>query len=238
MFDFNGTLSDDEPLLASIFADALGRYGVRLSRERYYAELAGLSDAEIATRGLELHGGRAQPGAVAEILALRGELYRHRVAVASPLRPGAAGLVRALAARVPVGVVSGAQRADVEAVLGAAGLLELLTVTICAEDVRAGKPDPEGYLRALAALAPPRADAVVAIEDSIPGIVAAKRPGMRCPAVRGTSPDKALAARADRVLDDLHPALVADLLGDCRPAPASELPDDPDRVGYPESPRG
>jgi beta-phosphoglucomutase len=211
-FDFNGTLCDDEPLLASIFTQLLSRHGIELTGERYYAELAGLSDREIAVRGLELNGGRADPDAVAELLSLRGELYRRRAAAASPLRPGAAELVRALAARVPVAVVSGAERAEVETVLGGAGLLELLAVVVCAEDVRAGKPDPEGYLRALEALGAPRADRVVAIEDSLAGITAAKRAGMRCLALRGTAPDDALAARADAVLDDLDPRLATALL--------------------------
>jgi beta-phosphoglucomutase len=212
LFDFNGTLCDDEPLLASIFAELLGRHGIELSRERYYAELAGLGDREIVTRGLELGGGQADPDAVAEIVSLRRECYRRRVAAGPPLRPGAAALVRALAERVPVGVVSGAGRTELEAVLGPAGLLGVFEVLVSAEDVRADKPDPEGYLRALAALGAARAGAVVAIEDSPAGIVAAKRAGIRCLALRGTAPDEALAARADGVLDTLDSSLVVALL--------------------------
>lgn len=212
VFDFNGTLADDEPILQSIFTELLARHGVRLTAERYYRDLAGLSDSEIAARGLALGGGRADPAAAAALVRDKGLLYRERVAHRSPLRPGAAALVRALATRVPVGVVSGAPRADVETVLSGEGLLDRLTVLVCAEDVRAGKPDPEGYLRALDVLAPVPPGAVVAIEDSLAGIDAAKRAGMRCLAVRGTAPESARAARADGVLDDLDPALAHTLL--------------------------
>jgi beta-phosphoglucomutase len=211
-FDFNGTLCDDEALLASIFAELLRERGIRLTPERYYTELAGLSDHEIAVRALELHGETADPAAVAEVVRRRSSLYRSRAAAASPLRPGAAELVRALAQRVPVAVVSGASRADVEAVLNAAGLLELVAVTICAEDVQAGKPDPEGYRRALEALGVREPQTVVAIEDSIPGITAARRAGLRVLALRGTVPEAELAELADGVLADLDPSVTEALL--------------------------
>lgn len=214
VFDFNGTLADDEPILESIFTQLLASHGVELTTERYYRDLAGLSDPEIAARGLALRGGRADPAAVTALVRDKGLLYRRRVARRSPLRPGAAALVRALAARVPVGVVSGAPRADVETVLSAAGVLDLLTVVVCAEDVAAGKPDPEGYRRALAVLAPVTPGAVVAVEDSPAGLAAARAAGMRCLAVRGTADDDALAAEADGVLDDLDPTLAVALLDD------------------------
>ncbi|HLH66210.1 MAG TPA: HAD family phosphatase [Solirubrobacteraceae bacterium] len=206
-FDFNGTLCDDEALLASIFAELLRERGIPLTLERYYAELAGLSDHEIAVRALQLRGARADPAAVADVVQRRSSLYRSRAAATSPLRPGAAQLVRALARRVPVAVVSGASRADVESVLDAAGLLELMAVTVCAEDVQAGKPDPEGYRRALEALGVREPRTVVAIEDSIPGITAARRAGLRVLALRGTVPEAELANLADGILDDLDPSV-------------------------------
>lgn len=203
VFDLNGTLADDEPLLADIFCELLAAEGVTLGRDRYWRELAGLSDPEIAARGLSLRGREPEPEEVAHLVERKSALYRQRVAERSPLRPGAAELVRTLAARMPVAVVTGAPRAEVERVLAGAGLLALLSACVCAEDVQASKPDPEGYLRALEALAPIPAAEVIVIEDSLPGIDAARAAGMRCLAVRGTAPERELAARADGVLDGL-----------------------------------
>jgi hypothetical protein len=44
MFEFNGTLSDDEPLLFAILSDPFAEQGRPLSREAYFDRLAGLSD--------------------------------------------------------------------------------------------------------------------------------------------------------------------------------------------------
>ena len=47
IFDFNGTLSHDEPILLAIFQELFAEYGRPLSAEEYFDELAGLSDPEI-----------------------------------------------------------------------------------------------------------------------------------------------------------------------------------------------
>ncbi|MGH2889345.1 MAG: HAD family hydrolase, partial [Solirubrobacteraceae bacterium] len=106
-FDFNGTLADDEPILESIFRELLAAQGVTLTREDYYGELAGLSDREIAERGLAMGGAPSNPQVVAELVEEKVRRYRRCLTKRSPLRPGAGALVRALAARVPVAVVSG-----------------------------------------------------------------------------------------------------------------------------------
>ena len=47
IFDFNGTLSDDEPILCEIFIQLFAEHGKPLSAQEYFDELAGLSDPEI-----------------------------------------------------------------------------------------------------------------------------------------------------------------------------------------------
>ena len=47
IFDFNGTLSDDEPVLCAIFTELFAEHGRPLTEREYYDELAGLSDPEI-----------------------------------------------------------------------------------------------------------------------------------------------------------------------------------------------
>ncbi|MGH2858974.1 MAG: HAD family hydrolase [Solirubrobacteraceae bacterium] len=217
--DFNGTLADDEPVLASIFCELLAERGLTLTPDTYMRELAGLSDREITVRGLSLRGREPTAPEVDAMLAERADRYRRRAALHSPLRPEAAELVRTLAARIPVAVVSGAARSEVEMALDGAGLRPLLSACVCGEDVRAGKPDPEGYLRALDALGrapggggPIRAADVVAIEDSPAGLDAARAAGMRCLAITGTAPIEALVTRADGVLHSLATNAVMGLL--------------------------
>ena len=193
LFDFNGTLSDDEPLMCSIFQELFAERGRPLSTEEYYAELAGHSDPEIVRHWL----GSEEPELVAEKIAR----YRERAADGSTVSDDAREAVRMAASEASVAIVSGAARSEVDTVLWAARLDGLISATVTADEVERGKPDPEGYLRALELL---EADAggSIAFEDSEPGIDAARAAGLRCVAVLGTLPAERLA-RADAIVERL-----------------------------------
>jgi HAD superfamily hydrolase (TIGR01509 family) len=95
------------------------------------------------------------------------------------LQPGAARLLAGLeAAGVPCALVTASSRAIMDAVLKVTGLS--FGVTVCGEDVRRPKPDPEPYLLAAARLGAPAAGCVV-LEDSPTGIAAAQAAG--CPVI-------------------------------------------------------
>jgi HAD superfamily hydrolase (TIGR01509 family) len=116
---------------------------------------------------------------------------------------GAWAFVAALAgARIPRAVVTSAVPANAQLALKRVGMRSAFDAIITAADVQRGKPDPEGYLKAAAALAVPMAQCVV-IEDSISGIRAAKAAGARCVAMTTTFPHDSLAAeRPDWVVAD------------------------------------
>ena len=86
----------------------------------------------------------------------------------------------ALLAELPPGswaVVTSGTRALATSRLAAAGL-PLPSVLVTADDVRAGKPDPEGYLEAARRLGCSPADCVV-VEDAPAGVQAGLAAGMR-----------------------------------------------------------
>ena len=112
IFDFNGTLSNDEPILFEIFRDLFAEYDRPLSAQEYFDELAGLSDPEIVRAWL----GDDHP-AVDEAIERRTERYRALVADGSSVPEEVREAVRYAAERVPVAVVSGAARAEIEPVL-------------------------------------------------------------------------------------------------------------------------
>lgn len=97
---------------------------------------------------------------------------------ATPLEPiaGAARLLQVLPAASWAVGTSGT-RATACARLRAAGL-QIPSVLICAEDVVHGKPNPDVYLMAAAALTLPPAECLV-VEDAPAGIQAARAAGMR-----------------------------------------------------------
>ena len=98
-------------------------------------------------------------------------------------------------------VVTSGTRALATARLTAAGLT-IPPVLVTADDVRRGKPDPEGYDRAIRQLGVDAAQAVV-LEDSPSGILAARGAGVQ--SIVGVGPG-AFGAGAMVVIDDLRAA--------------------------------
>jgi beta-phosphoglucomutase len=204
IFDFNGTLSDDEPVICRIVMELFAEQGRPLSAQEYYDELAGLSDEVIVRKWL----GRDDPALIEERIAR----YRAVVADGSSISPAKREAVRYAAARVPVAVVTGAVRAEVDPVVAAAGLADVLTTIVSADDVANSKPHPEGYLRALELLDGVAAGEIAVFEDTEAGVAAAKAAGMYVFAVLGTLAPERLAA-ADEIVSGLDVDLLRRLVG-------------------------
>lgn len=210
LFDFNGVLVDDEPIHLEMSQRVLAEEGISLSTEDYYARYLGLDDRACFAA---LLGEAATVPKLMRLIARKASYYQERIRREGyPFFPGAAELVRSLAARGRMlGVVSGALREEVEGALRQAGLLDSFKVLVTAEDVAAGKPDPEGYLRALEALnsQPPLPERllhpheVLAVEDSPAGLAAAAEVGFPTLGVAHTYPAARLR-EADVVVESLR----------------------------------
>lgn len=203
-FDFNGTLSDDEPLLCELFIDIFSRrLGYLLTEEQYYNSLSGLSDAEIVREvlGWSDLAGNVRLGE--DLHAEKVDLYQREVRRQPRISRSTAEFVRRVANRVPVVVVTGAVHAEVDVALEAAGIFDLFTAVITADDIEQGKPDPEGFLYASSLLAPIPAARTLVFEDSLVGALAAKAAGMPCVVVRGPREGKNVGGADDCVVDDL-----------------------------------
>ena len=203
LFDFNGTLSDDEHIQCEIYREIFAEAGRPLGEAEYFARLAGLSDPEIVRTWL----GEERP----ELVAERVSRYQARAADGSTVGPSTREAVRYAATRAQLAVVSGAARVEIESVLAAAELTSFVSLVVAAEDVAAGKPDPAGYRRALELL-DRRPDEAVAFEDSEAGVAAAKTAGLYCVAVEGTATVDRLGA-ADEIVGAVDVDLMRRLLG-------------------------
>jgi HAD superfamily hydrolase (TIGR01509 family) len=207
LFDFNGTLSDDEPILYRIYAELFAEHGRPLSESEYYDRLAGHSDPEIVRLWL----GRDHPDAD-RVIAERVDRYRAAVSDGSTITPAVRESVRYAAERVSVAIVSGAARAEIEPVVAGAGLAPLFRAIVSADDVTEGKPHPEGYLRALELLdGDLLPEQVVVFEDTEAGVASAKGAGMRCVGLTRTL-GAARLAQADELVPELEPETVRRLL--------------------------
>jgi mannitol-1-/sugar-/sorbitol-6-phosphatase len=200
LFDLDGTLVDSEPVHKAAWKAFFDARGWEISDETYASHIVGRRGAD-AFRHLD------GPWSGEDPETLMAEVLTHRASVdAEPARiPGAAELVRAVhRAGTPIAVVTSALRSWVDEALVFVGVADLVSVVVSAEDVSAGKPDPEGYLAACDRLGVDPQH-VAAFEDSVSGVTAASAAGIaRIFGVLTTSRADALrAAGAHHVIDDL-----------------------------------
>jgi beta-phosphoglucomutase len=201
LFDFNGVIIDDERQHCDALIATLGEYGVALDRETYYRDYLGFDDRECFRFSFGRLGRPADDASLAEAIDRKHAHYTRAIEGDLRLVPGAADFIEAAALDgLQLAIVSGALRREIDLVLDLARLRPHFAEIVAAEDVTACKPDPQGYDRARAALAL-AANRCVVIEDSLPGLAAARAAGLRC-AMLSTSHAAADCAGADLVWPD------------------------------------
>jgi len=178
LFDMDGILVNSEPLWFEAETAVMARLGGTWG-EGDQDELVGGSMA-VTVAYLLAKGERTVSPAVVEQWLLQ-EMGRLLTEGPLPIMPGALELVLQVAtAGLPYAVVTSSERVIMDAVLDRFGVA--FPVTVCAGDVSACKPDPEGYLLAAAKLAVDPRRCVV-IEDSPNGVAAAEAAGCLAVAV-------------------------------------------------------
>jgi HAD superfamily hydrolase (TIGR01509 family) len=112
--------------------------------------------------------------------------------------------VGALQARgIPLAIASSAVRPSIEAILVRLGLRDAFPLIVDGSEVTHGKPDPEAYLLTARKLGVAPAECVV-LEDSHVGVIAAKRAGMFCIAVRNPrAQERQDLSEADVIVDNM-----------------------------------
>jgi mannitol-1-/sugar-/sorbitol-6-phosphatase len=176
LFDLDGTLVDTETHTDEAIDVVMTRHGIigfalppTDTRGRTWTHVA-----EVIRTRTQLKLPTAQLSA--ELLAQ----WNSATADAKPI-PGAPEALRAVAAcNLKLAVVSSSPRAVIERFLQKLGVAELVEqrARIGGDDVRKGKPDPEGYLMAAGVLGV-EPDAALVFEDSCAGLLAARAAGMR-----------------------------------------------------------
>jgi HAD superfamily hydrolase (TIGR01509 family) len=185
LFDMDGLLVDTEPTWTVAEQELARELGGVFSPE-LKAAIVG-TRLELAVPAiLRWYDVEDTPAQVARtsawLLGRMVELYAERPTVL----PGAGELLAALRAEgVPVALVSSSYRVLVDAVL--AHGIGPFDVTVAGDEVACGKPHPEPYLTAAAALGVDVAACVV-LEDSPSGVVSGEAAGcavVAVPAVKG-----------------------------------------------------
>lgn len=176
LFDLNGTVVDDMRLHGELWRDLARQLGHEVPPERFFRDFAGWKAEEVVAAIVGHPVPAAQVDALVEAKEARyREIYRTQVAevpgcVAFLGRLEAAGVRRALATAAPA-----ENRALALDGLGIGGLFDRV---VGPEGIARGKPAPDIFLAAAAALGVAPADCVV-FEDAVNGVLAARAGGMR-----------------------------------------------------------
>jgi HAD superfamily hydrolase (TIGR01509 family) len=208
IFDNDGVLVDSEPLANGVLAGLLTEHGYPISAEQCVRRFMGRT---LATVRAAVEGDTGDP--------LPAD-FEHRyydllfAEFRASLRPvaGIEGVLAALEREgTPICVASSARHSKIRVSLSVAGLAHHFGNRVfSAQDVQRGKPAPDLFLHA-AATCGVEPERCLVIEDSPPGVRAAKSAGMTVIGYVGLIASGELAeAGADVVIesmDDLVPAM-------------------------------
>jgi sugar-phosphatase len=212
LLDLDGTLVLSEPVHRLTWRHFFDLWGAEIDDAEYEQTFMGRRATDVLAAVPGPWSGRNLRAISAEMMA-HAQTLGHAVEAV----PGASAFVRRTTdAGVPVAVVTSAGPAWAEEVLGPVlGVRERVRVLVTAEDVAAGKPSPDGYLRACERLGvdPVRC---AGVEDSPSGIRALLAAGVgRTVGVTTTSSAADLiAAGVEWTVADLRDPWLAALVPD------------------------
>ncbi len=212
IFDFDGVITDSEILHLRAFNRVLAQYGIEIATKDYYKEYLGLTDVDC----LNLVADRNRPGLdsqkIENLMQQKNRIFEELAQTDGKIIEGVRDFLEMLKENdVPMAICSGAVRAEIELILEQARLRHFFTVIVSAEQVKKGKPNPDGFLLTLRKLNNNRqhlitAEQCVVIEDSHWGLEAAKKAGMHTVAVTNSydADELSLAEKIVPRLDELN----------------------------------
>ena len=202
IFDLDGTLIDSEMLWVAAMVAYLADHGCVVTRQEMMKVVVGHSWFDIYRHVIllapELKGVTIQEMAI----QLRDYYVRQCEDSGSILIPSSVAVLKSLAKKYPVIIVSGSPHNDVQ---NAVRLMEAeasVKFVLGAEDYAHGKPAPDGFLLGAKKLGV-KPEQCVVFEDSSAGVRSAKAAGMFCVALSRPTEHPQDLSPADWLLEDL-----------------------------------
>ena len=211
-FDFNGVIINDERVHLKAYREVLTAESVELTDEDYFASL-GMDDVAFVRAAFARVNKPLTDELARDVIDREHALHRELIALDLPVQSGVIAFIKQLSRLFDLGIVSMAERSEIDHVLDLAGIKDRFSVVVSAAIGLNHKPAPDCYLRALEVLnnqrrsermLPALAAECVVIEDAPPGIQAARAAGMKTIGVTTTVDEQALReAGADVVTPNL-----------------------------------
>jgi beta-phosphoglucomutase len=210
IFDMDGVICDSEPLHMFAFQKVLKEEGIHLSDDDYYDRYLAFDDRGCFERIFRENNRPMDGASLRSLIERKGRAFSELMRTKLTIYPGVEAFVKKAEQKYSLGLASGARRLEIEFILKKANVHHCFSAVVSADDVTAGKPDPESFQKALGMLNRVRLDGTpeitpgecLVIEDSLHGIAAAGAAGMKSLAVT-TSFEADQLHNADHVVDSL-----------------------------------
>ena len=221
IFDFDGVIADSEILHLRAFNRTMSAYGIEISKEEYFRDYLGLTDRDLLeTLNKEKHLNLNQKQ-VEQLLEGKKQAFETLAQNECKIIEGVGEFLQMLKDNsIQMAICSGALLPEIEMILKANQLRDFFDVIVSAEQIKRGKPYPDGFELTLKKLnikseSKIRPCECIVIEDSHWGLEAAKAAGMKTVAVTNTY-DKGKLAIADLITDNLAKLTIHQLNKLCR----------------------
>ena len=190
IFDFDGVITDSEILHLRSFNRVLAQqYGVEITTKSYYKDYLGLTDFECFKLVADERQLALDNQQIANLMKQKTQIFEELAKAEGRIIEGVRDFLKMLEQNnILMAICSGAVLAEIELILEEARLRHFFTVIVSADQIKKGKPHPEGFLLTLQKLNHERHDLIsgkqcIVIEDSHWGLKAAKAAGMHTIAV-------------------------------------------------------
>ena len=216
IFDFDGVITDSEILHLRAFNQSLAQYGIEITKNDYYTMYLGFNDTDCYKLLIEKGLLKMDEQQINTLMIQKKKIFEQLAKAEGKMIEGVRDFLNMLEQNnIPMAICSGSLLTEVEMVLEDARLRHLFEVVVSGEQVKKGKPDPEGFLLSLQRLNENRENPIMAnqcivIEDSHWGLEAAKAAGMHTIAVTN-SYDAEQLSMAEKIVDRLNELSIDDL---------------------------
>jgi len=180
IFDWDGTLADTQEVIILSFQRVLSRIGCNVSDE-FLKRRIGIGARNMFKEALETAGIPYNEKMIDDLLEEKTKIHL-MLTPKIRLFEGAVNLLKALKPMVKISLATMSNRKVIEKTLKEKKIREYFDFVITADEVNEPKPNPEAFLKCAEAMKC-QPEKCVVFEDSIFGVIAARRAGMKCIAI-------------------------------------------------------
>jgi beta-phosphoglucomutase-like phosphatase (HAD superfamily) len=203
IFDMDGLIIDSEPVYRNVWQAACAEQGFTLTNEEH-SELKGRGRKGALEQIQKIAAQKSSNIDISRLLPAIA-LFEAKFFGEEPL-PVKTGLTDLLfhieSLCLPKGVGTSASRATAERCLSQAGVRDRFHTVVGSDEVQSGKPNPDIFLEVAMRLGTDPSRCLV-LEDSEPGVEAAKAAGMLAIRIPDGIPYQNVSSKADLILPDL-----------------------------------